>query len=137
MPLRSRWTSLHRQQPMKPTISIALITLGLTFPAPAMAAPIHLTCTETESTWGTPSDRRVFINASAGTASVGGAQRDLLVEPNQYRLMTLKSEPMFLVSNFVIDRTTLKFTSSISTDDIKRESSGQCRITPAAAGAQF
>lgn len=121
---------------MKPTISIALLALGLSFPSLVTAAPVHLTCTEATATGRPPTDRLVFINTETGKASLGGDWRDLYVEPNQYRLIKVVYEP-FLVSTFNINRTTLKFTNKTSTDNTKQESTGQCRITPKAAGAQI
>lgn len=64
---------------MKPTISIALITLGLTFPAPAMAAPIHLRCPS-------PSTHYEFtVNEDAGTVTgyAVGAPNDTPWEARQ------------------------------------------------------
>jgi hypothetical protein len=121
---------------MKPPLSIALLALGLTFPPSAVASSIHLTCTEATATGRPPTVRLLFIDAEAGKASLGGRWRTLYVKPNQYRLIKVVYEP-FLVSTFNINRTTLKFTSKTSTDNTKQESTGQCRITPIAPGAQI
>ena len=133
--------SVRGSEPMKPNLSIALITLGLTFPAPALAEPIHLTCTETKATRG--DDLLVwpiYINAATGTGTVSGDQQKLSVTPDQYRFHKVEYKPWFSLSTFEINRITLKFTWKLVQqlgEMSESESSGHCRITPVASGARI
>ena len=129
---------------MKPTISIVLIALGLTFPAPALAAPTHLTCTETKSNDGKLWKQQVLIDADRGYASVDSTEMPLIVGPTELVLEKSEVAQDFLVHRIWINRQTLAFRREWtfwpykdSSFESERKTSGQCRITPAPAGRQI
>ena len=132
---------------MKPTISIALLALGLTFPAPALAAPTHLTCTETKSTESELRSRQVFIDTDTNAATVYGQSMRLTAEPDQLILSFVQETPDFDFMQLVVNRSTLAFNyhralrsqlaRQLGEGIHEIKTGGQCRITPAPVGRQI
>ena len=118
--------------------------LALALSAPAQAAPVHLTCTETKSSDNDPWTQQLLIDADRGFAKADTTEMNLILKPAEFVLQESETSPDFRMHQIWVNRQTLTFKrkwlfwpSGDPDFGVSREASGQCRITPAPAGNQI
>ena len=115
--------------------------LALSLCPQVQAESVHLTCAEFKSKDGELWTQQVLIDADRGYAKVDSTVMALIAGPTEFVLEKIEDDVNFLVHRIWINRQTLAFRRTWtywpykdSSSESERETSGQCRITPARAG---